>query len=220
MPIARVKHASHPLLILISALLCMDSVVSPMAWAKKTADPFAKDTLAIPKTPSPPPDISSKAPSDIFRCERYYTYKGEKLTCDSTAAADGEKLRPLMMDSPDALTELDTYQRNRRRLRSAAYIGTGALLAILATSFAKQRYSDAAKNATVGDNDSVATFQAQADFFNILYWTSIGIGVGTVVFGVSMLQTNEAHLGSAVQHYNHAHPTQPIELQFSTEIPF
>jgi hypothetical protein len=165
----------------------------------------------IPSTPSAPPNLVRQAPYDAFRCERQFVFQGKKLLCDSNTRLDAERLRPIIFEVPEAVAELDLYQRNRRKVRNAAYFGTmGLAIAVASTFVAQQFFSDS----TGGLTQSGRTIKS------VMVYTGAGISVGSLVFALSFNKANEAHIGRAVQNYNAARPDNPIELQFSTGISF
>lgn len=190
-------------------VFCTLGMTSPLSYG---AQPFVEpedsepELRQIPKKPSAPPALEQKVPSDIPHCERFFLYRGKKLECDSNVSKDAERLRPIIQDVPRALYELDTYQANRARLKSVAYVGTAGLLAIVAGIFV-----------------SHPPFNRDSGSPQVGKFVSIGGGalaVGSLIYGLSLVKTNEAHVSQAVDYYNSAHPNDRIELQFSTRINF
>ena len=107
------------------------------------------DTIQIPTFPSTPPPIAQPAPSNPFSCQRTFIYQGKALGCDSNVQQDGEKLRPILENVPTALSELNLYQRNRRKLRETAYI-TSAGLGVMLAGFLLSRPAFEEKSITRG----------------------------------------------------------------------
>ena len=168
--------------------------------------PRSTVTADLPKKPSIPVIPTPKAPTDAFRCDRYFVHEGKRLPCDSNSKADGEGLRAVIQDVPSALEELEVYQSNRSSLRAAAYMGTLGVLVLIGGLLLSRHYKDAGGNSTE-TSDNVATFSVLAGG---------GIAVGGFLYGVSSNKNNETHLGKAVELYNHARPKTPIQLQFTT----
>ena len=161
-------------------------------------------------SPQPPTGFVQAKPGEIFHCDRDYVWKGKAQSCDSAARQDGEKLRPILDDTPDAVSELDTYQKNRRKVRAAAYFGTLGIVMILAGVLVSRQYLDDSGNLT----------PTGTAILDIGAYGGVATAGVSLVYGLSMLRTNEAHLGRAVQFYNSKHPSTPIELQFSTGFNF
>ena len=156
---------------------------------------IAEDTL-----PSSPRSFMQKPKLDPFVCQRYFVYRKKKLFCDSNLGMDAEKLRPIIMSSTDAISELDLYQKNRRYLKQTAYVGTiGLVFGILS-------YILVSKNQPILRGGLAAS--------------GLGLAGGSLIYGFSLGQTNESHLGNAVRIHNDLNPKDQIELQFSTGILF
>ena len=157
-----------------------------------------KNSSKIPEKPSRPPELTVSQPQDPFRCERDFIYQGERFSCDSIIRQDGERLRPIINEVPEAIAELDQYQKNRRNIRSASYVGTLGILVMVASSMLGTGQSDFTKN--------------------FVFYSGVSLTAGTVLYGISTLQNNETHLGNAVRMYNERRPDRPIELQFTTDL--
>ena len=174
------------------------------------------DEMQIPSTPSAPPGLVQKRAPSIAHCERYFLYQGKKIECDSNLGSDGEVLRPLMKDVPSAVSELDTYQHNRWVARNLAYLGTAGLIVLIAGAmFGREKYIDTSTNINSGK---------EGDRLNLLgrylYYGGAGVAGGSGIYGFSLVRSNEAHIGNAVENYNRVNPDNLIELQFSTGIHF
>lgn len=170
---------------------------------------FAAQEVSPPKKPTSPPSLITRIPTDSFRCQRFFKYKGQKIACDSNIRFDGENLRPLLEDTPQALAELELYQKNRAELGNAAYIGSLGLFVAIAGSLLSLQYRQEG-NPT---NTSIS-------IRNISMIGGSGIIIGSFISTLSFIKTNETHIGNAVNFYNQAHPESPIELQFNTGIQF
>jgi hypothetical protein len=151
----------------------------------------------IPQMPTAPPQLFERTPPDTFRCQRFYVYEGKTVGCDSNLKADGDRLRPILRPVPEAIAQLDQYQRSQRILRTTAYTGSAGLFLLLTGLFAGQ---SGGKNA--------------------FYLGGLAVFFGSLSYGLISLRTNEAKLGDAVETYNRARPEDPIELQFKTRIGF
>jgi hypothetical protein len=178
------------------------TLVSYLCFA--AGSPYEKEESQIPTTPSTPPLQKVKKAREIPHCERFFIYQGKQLECDSNVGRDAERLRPLMEDVPEAVAELDIYQENRRNMRYAAYLGTVSILTMIAGTLVSRPPFDANSGAI-----------RPGGFLLLLGLVG---GVNAVVWGFTASNSNERHIGNAVNYYNGAHPNRPIELQFSTQI--
>ncbi|MEK6705567.1 MAG: hypothetical protein AABZ06_07245 [Bdellovibrionota bacterium] len=149
----------------------------------------------IPKEPTVPAQLPAPVTMDIFTCERRFLYHGKELNCDSNVRQDGERLRPIISSVPDAVAELDAYQRNKQRIRIAAYAGTLGLATAIGGFFIYKQES------------------------HPLVIAGAGVATGSLIYGLTTLRHNETHLINAVNIYNNHHPGDVIELQFTAEIP-
>jgi hypothetical protein len=179
-------------------------VVTCLAVAALSIQSTQAAEKPIPTTPSAPPLLTTRVPEDNFHCKRIFIYQGKALECDSSVQMDGERLRPILERSPAAIHELNTYQQNRRTLRKTAYVSSaGLILALGAYLF----------NAPKEASDKVLPI-------SILMWSGLAVSAGTITYAIALKNTNDAHLGKAVDIYNRENPDRPIELQFSTGFNF
>jgi len=176
--------------------------------------------MSIPLYAAEPkkPDTAVKKPAELvaarkkimenpFRCDRLIKYQGKTFPCDSHLKRDGDSLRSIMSETPSAIEELDLYQNNRRKVKYAAYTGTaGVAIAVTNTLIAKLFVSNDPGRA--GERRSTAT---------AIRWSGIGLSVGSVIYGLSYLRSNETHLNNAIIRFNESHPGKPIEVLFSTD---
>ncbi len=159
----------------------------------------------IPTAPSAPPSLTPQKPTNVIRCQRRFIYRGKQLDCDSNLERDAERLRPVFKDVPEAIAELDMYQKTREQVRSLGYAG-GLGLGMAFTGFLLSR--------------TTTNEQTARD------WRVMGIGGGLLVLGITLatglvaLGNASDHLGNAVKQYNQARPGDPIEFQFSTGFDF
>ena len=167
---------------------------APAAPAAETCATCA--TATIPASPSAPPQLGNAAQIPSLGCQREFTFGGKIYALDSWHRKDGERLRPLLQGVPEALNELDSYQETPPRLRSAAFITTAGLLLLVTGLFLRQR-EGGNSGPTIG---------------NIAGLAGIGIAAGGVVYGVTLLTSNESYLERAVDLHNQARPNQPIQL--------
>jgi hypothetical protein len=168
------------------------------------SDPNSLDSTysGVPTQPIAPRLLKLPTTKDAFHCERTFLYKGQTYGCDSYVQRDAERLRSFVADSPEAAAEIDTYQSNRKKVRTAAYVGSiGLLIAI--GGFLTYKIQGGSGAAAI----NVRAYSLGAGF---------GITVGSVIFGLGVLNDNESHLDRAVEIYNKSHPSTPIFLQFST----
>jgi hypothetical protein len=199
------RKTSGSIAVLLFFFTSVNATLTPIhsAWAAAATGP------EIPKKPSAPPSLSTRKPTDSFRCQRFYVYQGKRIACDSNIKLDGENLRPLMEDVPQAIAELNLYQTNRLKARSAAYWGTVGLLVMIGGSLLSLRYRDQGN-----PTDTSNTIRT------ISLFGGGGIMIGSFISALSFIKTNETHIGNAVNFYNQAHPEAPIQLQFNTAISF
>ena len=173
-------------------------------FACETRSPAADQKNPLSKSPSSPPQLKYKSPITPLGCQRTFTYQQEIRTIDSYHKQNGEQLRPILKDEPEAVSELNLYQRNRYNVEKAAYIGTIglgiALVGLLISSRMEEPTSSTIRTAGL--------------------LGGLGIGAGTLIYSFSVLRTNETHLGLAVKNHNQLRPEDPIELNFSTGILF
>jgi hypothetical protein len=190
------------------AFACLASFLASPAWAETRAARIEAEEASIPKKPSAPPTFDTpKAPAvDSFQCPRIYVYRQKRLNCDSNLGWDGENLRTIIQDTPSAVAELDAYQKNRREVQSLRYVGSLGLAAMLAGFIA-------GKVMDQNDPDRIAVR-------NGLTFGGGAVLAGSLAWGLFAVDANDAHLGRAVRNFNQTHPTDPIELQFSTGVDF
>lgn len=178
--------------------------LNPAAHRAYAADPNpARD---LPTQPTRPEIPSPSIPEDVFRCDRTFVFQGKQLPCDSNTRADGEGLRPILQEVPSALEELDTYQANRAKVRTAAYLGTIGFVVMIAGSLLSLKF----RSPTGAPTDNSATV------LTVAILAGGGIAVGGFLYALSSNTSNEAHLNRAVELFNEARPKTPIQLQFST----
>ncbi len=181
------------------------SLLAPTdSWAGQFS--YEVEESQIPKSPSQPPPLVQNAPKFIPHCERYYLFEGKKFECDSNLGQDGERLRSIMAEVPSALVELDAYQQNLKNIRTAAYVGTAGILAMVLGVIMNRPPVDPVSGAL------------RPGAYVML--VGFGVTVNSLIYGLSVVKTNEAHLAHAVNYYNQARPDRMIELQFSTQVNF
>jgi hypothetical protein len=108
-------------------------------------------------------------------------------------------------DTPEALDELDRYQSGRNSIKFAAYTGSTGLAMVIFSGLLADLFV----------SESNADKNAQA--VKYVRWGGAGIAIGSVVYGLSHLRSNEEHLHRTILRYNTAHPDRPIEVLFKTE---
>jgi hypothetical protein len=192
-----------PLLIALQLAQLMTQPFANAAEAPKYEPKYEKELQQIPSRTTAPPKLGVEAPRDQFKCERLFIYRGKELNCDSNVRQDAERLRPILQAVPEAVEELNIYQKNRRSLRGLAYVGTAGFLIAVASMFIPH------------DPNAEVISARQA-----VLVSGAAIAGGSLFYGLSLIRTNEAHLGAAVEIYNKGNPKDPIELKFSTGITF
>ncbi|MBI3534408.1 MAG: hypothetical protein HY072_02835 [Deltaproteobacteria bacterium] len=161
-----------------------------------------KKTPSVLKTPKPlflkPPAIKA------FGCQRKYLYEGKVLECDSNLSRDGENLRPILSQVPEALSELNIYQKNRRNIKYLSYLGTLGLT-VMGLGLIFQS----------GKTGSEAVL-----IRNLVFFPGVMLAGGSFIYGFVFLTANEEHLVRAVDTYNDANSEKQIELRFTVELTF
>ncbi len=192
------------------------------------------DEEEIPKDPSAPPTLGSELPIDFYPCKRRFVYQGKTLICDSNIERDAERLKTIMTDVPEALSEIEKYQQTRQKVKKLAYVATAGIALFLTGRIVtnllmpkSQGFSavegtegfNVATNTIVGDprSDQETTRLAIEKF---TFLGGLGIAGASVIGAAVLLGDNESHIGAAVNFFNRAHPDRPIELQFSTGFNF
>jgi hypothetical protein len=173
----------------------------PQSFPAYTAPDLNSTYSGVPDQPFAPPTLKRPVIKDAFHCERTFLYKGKTYGCDSYVQRDAERLRIFVSDIPEATSEIDTYQRNRKNVRTAAYVGSLGILFALAGILVGPLVT----NSDVG----------RSDIRTVTSYAGGGITLGAIAFGVITLNNNESHIDRAVALHNEAHPTTPIVLQFS-----
>ena len=161
-------------------------------FARRFKNLLLAAVVAVPVPPAGMPVLGpTSTPEDILRCERQIIYRGKKVACDSPSTRDGEGLRMLFADTPEALAQLNQYQETRRSLTSTAYFGmAGLLIAALGPRFASN-----SGNRTI--------------------WIGSGLTLtlASFAYGKAKLNANEDHLDQAIETFNRTHPGDPMELK-------
>jgi hypothetical protein len=180
-------------------------LVAPLSVAQAAPDPdpfvdtVPADSEKLPKTPTAPPALFNRAAPQTFQCQRSYTYEGKTYSCDSNLRTDGEKLRPLLEQTPDSIAMLDQYQRNQQALKTTAFVGSAGLLLLIAGAVS------GSPNGFVRGSMLIGGLIIMEESFR---------------YGYLERERNEAMLGNAVQTYNKANPDKTIQLKFSTGVNF
>ncbi|MGZ3698841.1 MAG: hypothetical protein ACXWPM_04780 [Bdellovibrionota bacterium] len=172
--------------------------------ARSWADDYKKQESEIPQITTRPEALPVRTPNAPFNCARFFMVDGRKFDCDSYVQQDGEHLRSLIQDVPDAVNQLNAYQRHLRNVKTAAYIATGSALAGVA-SYLFMRFVTPTVDVSIRNSISLGLVIA-AVIPGIYAWVSI--------------QVNERHLTNAVNNYNSSRPDKPIELMFTTGFHF
>jgi hypothetical protein len=181
------------------------STATATARASGSSEPN-EDSLPIPETPSAPPTLFRRIPSEAFRCQRAFTYDGKTYGCDSNIRADGEGLRPFFKDIPEANIELNNYQRRKIALQNTAYFGTLGIAMVIAGFLWPNN---------INPNTGAVS---QPLIRSLLIWGGAGVFAGSLAYGFTANRTNEDNLVEALKTHNDAKPDHPIIFQFSTGI--
>lgn len=167
---------------------------------------YDNEVNQIPGSPSIPRELNQKKAPILPHCERYFVYQGRRMECDSELGRDAERLRPIMKDVPDAVAELDAYQRVQRNVRYAAYTGTLGIVSIIMGGIISHPIMEQGTGVLrPGGYIAIA---------------GVAILVNSLIYGLSTYRTSEVHIGKAVDAYNAARPDRPVELRFDTGVHF
>jgi len=165
---------------------CPYPTVEELRIQMRSPSAEAPGRLPQPKTP----------PNAI--CDRPFVYRGEAYSVDSPQAQDAANLKAFMKEVPEAESLLQTYQDRRDRSRLSAYTGTlGIVMVLLANTVFK-------KGTTAGSESLHSAFQIGG----------LALTAGGFIYSYSLLRTNELLIPEAVDRYNRARPSDPIELKF------
>jgi hypothetical protein len=157
---------------------------------------WAADAPEIPDRPSAPPPLSQVTPPDVFRCERNFSHKGKTYSCDSNVRLDGETLRPLFADIPAATSELNLYQRNRRNLRNAAYMGSlGLVVTVVGLIISRPPIRD-----------------GEIKPGGFIAFGGLGVTTASFSYALGLAWANETHLDNSIWAHNQARPQSPVAL--------
>jgi hypothetical protein len=167
---------------------------------------YIKEEGRIPLKPTAPPSLRQRSSTDVPHCERYYLLKGKRFECDSEIGKDALRFNSLMADLPYAMSELETYRENRKKIRMAGFVGSIGIFTMLSGFLMSHPPLDQYSGAI------------RPGGFVIL--AGLAIVANSFIYGLSMLRANDLHIANAVQNYNSVHPNQPIELEFSTQFDF
>lgn len=184
--------------------LCAAPPVHAQTPAPSGAAIIRAEEAEIPHNTTQPGSLGANGSPEVIRCERQFLWKGRTYECDSYFRRDGEGLRHIISDVPDAVALLNSYQRVRRNIRIAAYTATGGL-AVGGLAFLGSRFLF-----PVGDSNAQA-------------FRNYGLGAGLIIVLASFLtatalqQGNERKLDEIVETYNQARPESPMILQFTTD---
>jgi hypothetical protein len=162
----------------------------------------------VPNQPTAPKSFKKPDVKDAFHCERQFLYKGRTYGCDSFVQRDAERLRLIVADVPESTQEIDVYQRNRKNVKRAAYVGSMGLLIFLGGLFVSRSFTDSNGNIDQTGN-AIRLYSAIG---------GLGLTIASVGVGFGLLYKNESHIDNAVKFHNEAHPNTPITLQFSKEL--
>lgn len=162
------------------------------------------EELQIPTRPSAPPKLAPITLPNIPQCERYFSYQGQRMECDSNVSQDANRLRPIFQQVPESLAELNLYQEKQKKLLSAAYFGSAGLLAML-IGFVLRNHVDETGGIRLS---------------GVILIGGMVITGNSIAYAFSMGKANEIHLQNSVKTFNQAKPEQPIGLEFSSPINF
>ena len=174
-----------------------------MPDSEKTG-PTGRRDVRLESQPSSSLLTGPKTIPKTYGCRRAFLYRGKLRPVDSFNRQDGEKLRPVLSSVPDSVKDLDTYQHNRRKVQVGAYLGTAGLLIAIGSFILSNQYQG-------GTQQHVRAIGVIG---------GLTIGIGSTIYSLAILRTNESYLQRAADKYNRAKPDDPLVLQFSTGILF
>lgn len=163
-----------------------------------------KRDLRLESAPSSPNLMKPTTLLKRYGCRRVFLYKGKLSSVDSYNRVDGENLRPILSLVPDSVSELNEYQKNRRKVITGAYVSSFGILLVLSSIIISGHLHPPRKN------------QVRA----IGMISGLTLSIGSAVYSLAILRLNESRLPKAVEKYNQVRPDDPIVLQFSTGLLF
>ncbi len=192
--------------LLIFFLVAPRQVLADESWTQKLyANPLNQGLSQIPSQPSQPPGLIQKQMPSYSHCERFFIFKGQKYECDSNLGGDAERLRPILQSVPQAVSELDIYQKNLHDVRISGLMVSSALVLVALGMIFSQGQPFNPSNGAVTPGGGIML-------------TGLVLGVGGIFHGFTLVNSNETHIEKAVNSYNAVHPDLPIELQFKTGV--
>lgn len=176
------------------------------AWGAESSP-----TVGLPTTPSTPGQLGQKTVQPLFvGCHRNFIYREKTYDCDSTIRQDGENLRPILAQVPDAEILLDQYQLTHRNIKKLAYVGSiGLAIGIVGAIVSRGYYTPEGKDSNTSRLIRTASIIG-----------GLTITTGSFITGFTISKSNEKRLINAVETYNQARPQDPIQLQFNTSLLF
>lgn len=142
-----------------------------------------------------PPSPRTAPITHRVTCQRRFRLLDRTFAMDSFNARDGEGIRPLANNVPEAITELNHYQANQVRARTAAITGSAGIFLVIITQI-------------IASSQTGAEQAAIGGFGRIL---GFGLASGSLLFSIANLNSNEDHLTRAIDAVNRANPDQIIK---------
>jgi len=160
----------------------------------------ANKDFRLKSAPTTPFIQKPKTPGQPLGCKRLFSLGNKLFVIDSYNYQDAERLRPFIESVPEALEELNQYQKNRRAVKMSAYAGTAGLILFLGSAILSNEFSGS----------------TQKTIRTLGLISGLGVGLGFTAYSLITLRTNESHLEKAVNYYNQKNPEKAITLHFST----
>jgi hypothetical protein len=153
-------------------------------------------------------------------CNREFSMSNQAKRIDSNFDKDGENLRPVIKDIPEAVEELNTYQTNKKHAQYAAYVGTLGLLVVLG-GYLGSEISKIQETGQVSDPPEGGAAPLPKDpKARIVMAAGGAVAAASFAFSFIVLRSNEAHLKNAANTYNEKNKENPLELRIDSQWTF
>ena len=188
---------------IILVLFCSEIANSAVPAAQPSPQPSPNDMMEATQYFQQSTQVKTRKNLKLdIGCKREFSHDGQYYRLDSYDAKDGERLRPFISEYPEAINQLNLYQKNSSSLTTAATIGTIGLIAMILAN-------NLLNSSRVGQTTQ-----------DVARYGGIGLLGGAAIFSLITLRTNESHLTEAVQIHNQNNGANPIELKFNTGFVF
>lgn len=160
----------------------------------------------IPKNPTQPKILGAESePKNYFTCGRRFEYRGKVLPCDSYIRQDGNGLKKIFSNVPEAREHLESYQSSWKSLKPYGYVGALGIGLMLGSMFVPKVKDE--KGNEVRSQLSKSMLLGGT----IIFGTTLTVGFTQMAF-------RERHLNRAVEAYNVANPADQIKMGVQVEV--